>query len=312
MDLSNVYLNPDNPAYLAGVNAVYREAKKAYPQVTLKNVIDYLNKQNVYSIHKGIKHKFPRNRIVPSGLDTDWQLDLICLPTIKRFNSGHAYILACIDVLSKFGWAVPIKNKKPESVREAFRSILESSGRKPWRIMTDSGTEFKGVFREYLKSMDIQFFTATSPDVKAANAERYIRTLKTRLWKHFTLKKTFRFLCILPKIVAAINHSVSTVTKHRPVDVTPANEVKVKSIAYGGPRPVPVKFLYKEGDTVRIVKAKGKLCKGYVGNFSQEVFVISKRLARHPPAYRLTDLKGEEITGIFYHAELTHAPRPPK
>ena len=312
MDLSKVYLNPDNPAYLAGVNAVYREAKKLYPNVTLKKVIGYLNKQNVYSIHKPVKRKFPRNRIVPAGLDTDWQLDLICLPTIKRFNAGHGYILACIDVLSKFGWAIPIKNKKPASVREAFKHILDSSGRKPWRVMTDSGTEFKGVFREFLTSRDIQFFTATSPDVKAANAERYICTLKTRLWKHFTLKKTFNYLGILPKIVAAVNRSVSTVTKHRPIDVKPANEAKVMSIAYGttaGPCPI---FLYKLGDTVRIVKEKGKLAKGYVGNFSDEVFVISQRLARHPVAYRLVDLTGEEITGIFYHAELTPAPRPAK
>ncbi len=309
MDLDKVYLNSDSPAYLSGVNSVYREAKKLYPDITLKNVIDYLNKKDVYSIHKPTRKKFPRNRIVPAGLDTDWQLDLVCLPTIKKFNDGHGYILACIDVLSKYGWAVPIKNKKPQSVRDAFQSILDSSGRKPWRVMTDSGTEFKGVFKEFARSRDIHHFTANSPDVKAANAERYIRTLKTRLWKHFTLKKTFSYLAILPKLVSAINRTESTVTKHRPVDVTPANEAQVKAIAYGTPAPW-VRFLYKVGDTVRITKEKGKLSKGYTGTFTNEKFVISKRLVRHPPAYRVSDLSGEEITGIFYHAELTPAPPP--
>ncbi|MCP4491455.1 MAG: transposase family protein, partial [Gammaproteobacteria bacterium] len=178
MDLDKVYLNPDSSAYLAGINAVYYEAKKLYPEIKLKDVQDYLDKQNVYSIHKPVRKKFPRNRVVAAGLDTDWQVDLICLPTLRKYNKGHGFILACVDVLSKFGWAVPLKNKKPETVREAFKSILDSSGRKPWRLLSDKGTEFTGKpFKDFVKSRDIHFFTANSPDVKAPNVERYIRTL---------------------------------------------------------------------------------------------------------------------------------------
>ncbi|MCP4458740.1 MAG: transposase family protein [Cytophagales bacterium] len=307
--LDKVYLNPNNPAYLAGVSTVYHEAKKINPNITVKDVENYLDEQNVHSIHKPVRRKFPRNQVRAVGLDTDWQLDLICLPTIKKYNKGHGYILACVDVLSKYGWAVPIKNKKPESVREAFKHILGISNRKPWRVMTDKGLEFRGKsFQNFLKDRDIHYFTATSPDVKAPNVERYIRTLKTRLWKHFTLKKTFNYLDILPKLVAALNNTVSRVTKHAPVDVTHKNELKVKEILYGPDyaRP-PVKFKYKEGDHVRITKEKHKLSKGYMGNFTDEVFTIKERLARHPPVYRLADQKGEDITGIFYHQELTRA-----
>ncbi|MCP4473329.1 MAG: transposase family protein [Gammaproteobacteria bacterium] len=310
--MDSVYLNPENPAYLAGVNAVYRESKKINPQITVKDVEAYLDKQNTHSIHKPVKRKFDRNRVRAVGLDSDWQLDLICLPSIKKYNKGYGYILACVDVLSKYGWAVPIRDKKPESVRDGFKRILESSNRKPWCVMTDRGWEFRGrAFQAFLKDRDIQYFTANSPDVKAPNVERYIRTLKTRLWKHFTLKKTFNFLAILPKLVSALNNAVCRVTKHAPADVTHENELEVKEILYGAnPNAPAVKFKYAVGDRVRITKEKHKLAKGYVGNFTEEVFIVKQRLARHPPVYRLTDEKGEDVTGIFYHQELTRAPAP--
>jgi hypothetical protein len=44
--------------------------------------------------------------------------------------------------------------------------------------------------------------------------------------------------------------------------------------------------------------------KGYLPNFSKEIFIISKQIPRDPPVYKLKDLDGEELKGTFYEKEL--------
>ncbi len=303
--LNSVYNNPSSPAYLAGINAVYREAKKKLSKLTIKDVREFLYKQDVYTLHKPIRKRFPRNRVIAAGLDTDWQTDLIDLKALAKYNRGFKYLLTCVDILSKYLWVVPIKNKKPESTVAAFKDIFKQSGRKPWRIMSDRGLEYSSQFREFMKNNGVHHFYATSPDVKCANVERANRTLKSRLWKHFTKNNTFTYLEVLPKIVHAINHSVSRMTHHAPADVNPDNERKVRAILYGLERPHPVQYKYKVGDQVRITKEKGKLQKGYLPNFTEEIFTIAERLDRTPATYRLKDRENEPIDGIFYESELS-------
>ncbi len=301
--LNDTYNNKASSAYLAGTHAVYRVAKKKYPKLTLKNVKDFLSRQNVYTLHKPVKKKFPRNKVVATGIDSDWQMDLIDVRPLRTYNKDYTFLLTCIDVFSRYAWAIPIKNKRPASVLEAFKQILKD-GRKPTRLLTDSGSEFKADMKQYLKDQGIVHFTATSPDVKAPNIERYNRTLKGRIWKHFTKEKTFTYLDILPRLVDAINRSVCRVTQEAPVDVSVDNEEAIRArIAQVSPHKPP-KFLFKIGDRVRITKEKSVLSKGYIANFSEETFVINKRLNRYPATYRLVDEDGESIHGIFYEPEL--------
>ena len=67
------------------------------------------------------------------------------------------------------------------------------------------------------------------------------------------------------------------------------------------------KFLV--GDFVRISKEKGKFGKGYLPNFTEEIFVISKIIYSNVIAYRIIDLDGNEIKGIFYNSELVKVSR---
>ena len=61
---------------------------------------------------------------------------------------------------------------------------------------------------------------------------------------------------------------------------------------------------FKIGDIVRISKYKNIFAKGYVPNWSEEVFVIKKVKNTVPWTNVITDLKGEEIVGTFYEKEL--------
>jgi hypothetical protein len=70
------------------------------------------------------------------------------------------------------------------------------------------------------------------------------------------------------------------------------------------PTTSPLK-IFKVGQIVRISKEKGKFEKSYLPNFSDELFRIKHVNQSHfPIVYRLEDLEGEEISGVFYREEL--------
>lgn len=304
--LKDVYYNVKSPAYLAGKSAVYKIAKGRNKNVRIKDVDAFLHKQHTYTLHKPVRRKFPRNKTIPAGLDTDWQADLVEVGAMQTDNNGFRYLLTCIDVLSKFAWVVALKSKESKVVAEGFKSILQS-GRKPWRLMTDAGKEFVGAgFQKLMKESGIEHFTSQSPDVKGAVVERYNRTLKTRLWKHFTFTDSKKYIDVLQPVVKAINMSVCRTIGIAPTDVTASNAQAIRSRILGIKKP-KVKFRYTVGQRVRIARGKHKLQKGYLANFTKEIFEITERLAREPPVYRLKDLKGEAITGIFYESELALA-----
>lgn len=304
--LKNVYYDVDSPACYGGVSIVYKEAKKRLNKITLKNVKEFLARQQTYTLHKPVRRKFPRNKIVTAGLDVDWQSDLADLSALKSYNSNYSFLVICVDVLSRFAWVVPIKRKTPDQVKEAFQFIFAQSGRKPWRLCTDRGREYTGkVFQDFLTETYIQYFNPNNPDVKAAIAERYIRTLKSRLWRYFTRMKTFRYLEILPSIVKSINNTVHRTTGKRPVEINESNESETWHHLYDNQGVDTTKFRFNIGDHVRISAEKSKLQKGYLPNYTDEIFIVTERLKhRKPVAYRIADLEAEPIEGIFYEPEL--------
>jgi len=300
--LHELYLKPDSSTYLAGINALYREAKKHFPRINKNDINKFLSKQDVYTLHKpNIKYK-PSN-IISAGLDCDWQIDLADMQKLKKYNQGYGYIFTCIDVLSKFGWAIPIKVKESKEIIRAFKEILKS-GRKPWRLFSDKGREFTNApFQKFLHENDIKFIAMENPITKAANVERYNRTLKTRIYKYFTLNNTKTWTRILPKIVKAINHSVNRMHGMRPADINHKNDQTVYQKLYKKSSIKVNKQKFNIGDLVRITK-EGVFEKGYKPTRTHEIFVVSEVINRKPYIYKLKDLKNEDLTSIFYTEEL--------
>ena len=58
-----------------------------------------------------------------------------------------------------------------------------------------------------LKDEDIELYN-TYNETKASVVERLIRTLKTRMWRYFTAKKTMRYIDMLPDLVYSYNHTI--------------------------------------------------------------------------------------------------------
>ena len=197
----------------------------------------------------------------------------------------------------------PLKNKTGLSLVDAYKTIL-SSGRKPEKITTDQGTEFFNKHLKALKDEDIELYN-TYNETKASVVERLIRTLKTKMWQYFTAKKTMRYIDTLLDLVYKYNHTVHRSIKKKPADVTVENEKQVWHTLYDDHDEVKhPKYKFKIGDQVRISKIKRTFDKGYLPNFSKEIFTVSKQVPRDPPVYKLKDYDGEELKGAFYEKEL--------
>jgi transposase InsO family protein len=309
--LTAIYTDASSPGSLGGVDRLYRESKKQKIKgVTKKKVKNYLKKHLGYTLHKPVKRKFVRGVTSVFYIDELWQADLCEMQLIREYNSDVRYLLTVIDVFSKYAWVRQLKNKRTKTVADAFVDIVDTSKRKPHHLQTDKGSEFiSRIFQDELKELEINFYTTDSEN-KASVVERFNRTLKSRIWRYFTLKNTFKYTDILDDILLSYNNTKhSGIGNREPSSVDYGNQLRVWREKFI--KNTQIKFKYKVGDHVRISKNKGLFEKGYYANWTEEYFIISERLARNPPVYRIKDLNNEDITGIFYEEELQSVTTPP-
>ena len=92
-----------------------------------------------------------------------------------------------LDLFSKYGWIVPLKDKKGETVAEAFKTVF-NGGRKPQCLWTDKGKKYYNKnMKELLEKNGITLYS-TENEEKSSVCERWNRTIKTKMWKQFTVR----------------------------------------------------------------------------------------------------------------------------
>ena len=92
-----------------------------------------------------------------------------------------------IDLYSKYAFVIPLKDKIGISIVNAFNKIIKQSNRKPNKIWVDQGGEFyNNLFEKWLSDNDIIIYSTYNKG-KSVVAERFIRTLKNKLYKHMTV-----------------------------------------------------------------------------------------------------------------------------
>ena len=189
---------------------------------------------------------------------------------LSRYNKGIRFLLCVIDIISKYAWVVPLKAKKGVSIVTAFQSILKQSNRKPSKIWVDKGSEFfNASFKKWLQDNDIVMYS-TNKEGKSVVAERFIRTLKSKIYKHMTSISKNVYIDNLNDIVNEYNNTYHNTIKMEPIDVKDDTYINTaKQINNKDPK-------FKVGDYVRISKHKNIFAKGYTPNWSAEISVIKK------------------------------------
>ena len=134
------------------------------------------------------------------------------MQSLSKYNKGIKYLLCAIDLFSKYAWVVPIKDKKGTSIVNAFKKII-SEGRKPNKIWFDQGSKFyNNSFKDFLKINNIEMHS-TYNEVKSVVAERFIRTLKNKIFKHMTAISKNVYFDVLNGIVDKYKNRVHKTIK---------------------------------------------------------------------------------------------------
>ena len=189
---------------------------------------------------------------------------------ISKFKKGFRILLCVIDIFSKYASVALLRDKKCLSIVDAFQKILDDSNRKPDKIWVDKSSEFyNNFFKKWLKDNDIEMYSIHN-EGKSVVSKRFIRTLKTKIYKYMTSVSKNVYIDKLDDIVGEYNNTYHRTIKMKPVNVKDNTYIDFKKeIIDKGPK-------FKVGDHVRISKYKNIFATGCTPNWSEEVFVVSK------------------------------------
>ena len=224
-------------------------------------------------------------------------VDLADMQSLSRKNKGIKYLLCAIDLYSKYAFVIPLKDKKGISIVNAFNKIIKQPERKSNKIWVDQGGEFyNSVSKKWLSDNDIIMYS-TYNEGKSVVAEKFIRTLKNKLYKHMTDTGKNVYYDVLDDVVNKYNNTKHSTIKMKPIDVKDNKRVYIGEHNEKDSR-------FKVGDRVRISKFKNIFAKGCTPNWSKEIFIVNKINDTVPYTYNIKDLNSEEIIGSFYNREL--------
>ena len=139
---------------------------------------------------------------------------------------------------------------------------------------------------------------STYNEGRSVVAEKFIRTLKNKNFKHITAVSKIVYFDALDDIVNKYNNTVHRTIKMKTIDVTSDSYAEYNEDSN------LTKPKLKVGDHVRISKYKIIFARGNTKNWSEEVFVISKIKDTVPWTHAISDLNRGKFAGSFYEKEL--------
>ena len=221
------------------------------------------------------------------------------MQAFSKFNRGVKYLLTVIDIFSKYGWLIPLKDKTGKSVSSSLKII--SKERKLEKMWVDKGKEFYS--RDVKDSIELY---STENEEKSSVVERWIRTMKEKMWKYFLANSTNVYIDTLLDLVREYNN-----TRHSSIKITPdnaskkENKLRVWSNLYPNHLEIKdIKLEFSVGDKVRISEKKIDFQERIYHQMDGRKFTIIEVKRTSPVTYKIANLNGEEITGTFYELEL--------
>ena len=176
------------------------------------------NKQLANELHKPIIRKFEKRRVYSTFKDNIWGVYLADMQLLSKYNKEIRFLLCVIDIFSKYAWLVSLKDKKGISIVKAFQIILKQSNRKPNKIWIDKGSEFyNAYFKKWLRDNIVMY--STHNEGKSVVAERFIKTLKSKIYKYMTSISKNVYIDKLDDIVDEYNNTYHATIKMKPIDV---------------------------------------------------------------------------------------------
>ena len=305
--LHQLYYNPKYRTAFSGANKLWQYIKLHGKNITKKQLYEWLSKQDIYTSHHPIIHRFARKRVVTRGLNDVWDVDLMDMSNLAKYNQGVTFIAIFIDIFSRYLYVESMKNKSTAETLKAIKMVFTKSKQQPETFRSDAGKEFLGKeVKQYLVDREI-YQQITRNDTKANYAERVIRTLKKKFYRYLYHNKTHKYIDVLQSLVDGYNENYHSRINCAPSMINKENEAQVWAKQYLPKKSVKVKeikFKFSPGNLVHISNVRTPFSCGFGQTFSEEIFKIRYQFGTVPTTYILEDLNKDKVSGLFYEPEL--------
>ena len=308
------YLSGTHPTSFSGIN----QLKSFYKNIKVKDLQNVLDSMENYTKFREEKKPRHYNPFFVRSKRHQVQADLMDVQNIAKFNDNYKYILTVIDIFTRYAWAVPLKSKSQNEVKNAFFNVvLPEMKTNPKEFASDEGKEF--VNRDFVNELEKRNIKRIVLNNKAPHVERFNRTLHNLLQKYMNSRQgTERYIRMLPNLMRVYNERV-----HRIIKMSPAQAERDKNyenvlehVEQYYKKAVGLKKTskYKVGDVVRISSFKQIFHKHYRQTFKNTLYVIDKVLQKMPiPMYKLRFYDdGAPEVGSWYAEELSKVADPEK
>jgi hypothetical protein len=277
MELQEIYESNGYPA----IDKFFKIVKQQKLNFTRDDIKQFLDKQQVAQLHKKKVKRVKGTPITTTGMNMEWQIDLLDMSKFYHENQGMRWILIVVDIFTRRAYAEAIKNKETKNVLDGLQKIFKEAKVFPQVIASDNGSEWKNDVAAALKKAGIFHKTNDVGDHNVLGIiDRFSQTLKHMIYKHFTQKQTSSWTDILQKYISSYNkaeHSSLGMSpleaEERPIDVANIHLNRAKE-AKGKLKDSNIKV----GDIVRIHKGKDtKFEKGYEIRWSLETYKVNEK-----------------------------------
>ena len=252
------------------------------------------------------RKNYETNKVICNHIDEIWSIDLADMTDYKNSNNKRfRYIFVIIDKYSNFLWAIPLKNKYSQTIRNEISKFLTTSKRKRLKLESDRGTDFyNSILQNFLRNKKIQQYSRYT-DKSPSNAERVIKTIRNLLMKRVFEKGKADWLSELPSVIKQYNNTTHHSTKMTPVQASrKANEKLVYSNIQDKRRKFNPKC--KLGQLVRTADIKRVFSKGDSTNYSYALYTITEVIHDTIPSYRIDYLPERYNENPLLPTKLTH------
>jgi len=296
-DIDKIY--SDN--FFPTLGPLYKLVKKEFPEVKKITLKEFLEKQVEQQLTKQQKIN-PSGHITAIAPNEIWQIDIFVMQKYgydtsdsdkvktkseyynKDRNQGYNYIFACVDVFTRFSYAVKMKTKSIDDTTTALETILKKSKNSPHVISSDNDSSFLGAkFQTLLKKYDIIHIQNVKEDHNALGIiDNFAKRLKSTFTKIFLRNNSTNWVNYLDDVVDNFNHRPNTALEDLSPYEVDKNEDNLSLVLQINQEKMNFQNKVKnklsnlvEGDLVRI-KVKNIFSKGTEPIFSKEIYTVMK------------------------------------
>jgi len=118
--LRRLYSEPTAPSAFSSLHKLREAVRHATKRKTPGQIKAWLETQDAYTMHRPVRERFPRNPYTVNNIDDVWEIDILDLSSVKKYNDNHRYLLQLIDVFSKYLRRIPLRTKTGKEVASAL------------------------------------------------------------------------------------------------------------------------------------------------------------------------------------------------